>query len=137
MLSRLFSRVKFFLLGAVRSEASVSAYRRPLGYQQISSGTLASATSLTIPTSTAALNTNVATGAPNAPPLSGTIAGYAIIQCEGSSAGVRWRDDGTAPTASVGMILSSGQELDYSGDLTAIQFIVQTGSPALNISYYS
>ena len=50
---------------------------------------------------------------------------------------VRWRDDGTAPTSTVGMILSAGGELDYSGDLTMIQFILASGSPILDVTYYA
>lgn len=50
--------------------------------------------------------------------------------------GVRWRDDDTAPTASVGMPLAVGVPLQYDGDLTNIKFIEQTASAKLNISYY-
>lgn len=94
----------------------ISGSRTPLGYQQISAATLASATSLTVP------NRGL----------------YAVIQCEGTfgTDSVRWRDDGVAPTSSVGMILAGGQELDYIGDLATIQFIVGAGSPKLNVSYY-
>jgi hypothetical protein len=49
---------------------------------------------------------------------------------------VRWRDDGTAPTATVGQPLAVGSELIYSGDLNKIQFIEQTASAALNITYF-
>ena len=46
------------------------------------------------------------------------------------------RDDGTAPTASVGMPLAVGVPLQYDGDLTGIKFIEQAASAKLNISYY-
>lgn len=49
---------------------------------------------------------------------------------------VRWRDDGTDPTASVGMLLKANATLDYAGDLTAIKFIETTASAKLNVSYY-
>jgi len=49
---------------------------------------------------------------------------------------VRWRDDGTAPTASVGMPLPAGTILSYDGDLSRIRFIETAASAALNISYY-
>lgn len=120
MLIRLLRR--FVILPATPSEATISGYRRPLGYQQITAGTLASATNLTLPTP-------IAHG--------GFLPGYAIIQCEVTSAAVRWRDDGTAPTSTVGMNLLAGQELDYSGDLTTIQFILSAGSPILNVSFYA
>ena len=83
----------------------------PLGYQQITS--LGSAVGLTVPTG----------------------AKIAVISVTG--AGVRYRDDGTDPTASVGMPLPSGTVgWTYSGDLEAIKFIEQTGTAALNVSYY-
>ena len=69
-------------LGVGASEATVSGYRRPLGYQQLT---------LT----------------------------------------------GTAPTATIGMILNTGAELDYSGDIGTIQFIIGSSSPVLDISYYA
>jgi hypothetical protein len=50
---------------------------------------------------------------------------------------VRWRDDGTAPTASVGMPLAVGVPLQYDGDLTNIKFIETAASAKLNISYYA
>ena len=87
----------------------------PLGYQQITAGTLASSTPLTVPAN----------------------ATIAIVQAE--AAGVRWRDDGTAPTATVGMILpANGPPMIFSGaaELAAVAFILQSGSPILDISYY-
>ncbi len=83
----------------------------PLGYQQITS--LATATSLTVPSgSTAALITV-------------------------GVAAVRYRDDGTAPTASIGMPMSpSGSPLLYQGTLSAIQFIQVTTGAVLDILYY-
>jgi hypothetical protein len=86
-------------------------YQKPLGYQQITS--LASAANLTPPTGTTA----------------------ALITVE--TASVRWRDDGAAPTASIGMLLSAGQSFTYYGNLAAIQFIAQSGSPVVNVSYYA
>lgn len=59
----------------------------------------------------------------------------AIIRCEGQS--IRWRDDGTNPTASVGMPLNVGDVLEYDGDLKSIKFIQQSASAKLNVSYYS
>ena len=91
-----------------------------LGYQQITS--LSSAASLTVPTTT---------------PL-GTVASprIALLQCE--SQAVRWRDDGTSPTASVGMILNVGdQPYPYDGDLKKIKFIETAASAKLNVSYYT
>jgi hypothetical protein len=97
---------------------------QPLGYQQITS--LAQATGLTRP------GDNVI---------------CALIEVEGTFGTdfVRWRDDGVAPTTSIGMLINAAgigaspvqgaSTFWYSGDLTAIQFI-GSGSPKLNISYY-
>lgn len=62
-------------------------------------------------------------------------AAYAIIQCE--SQAVRWRDDGTNPTAGVGMRLLTTGELYYDGDLSAIKFIQEAATAKLNVSYYA
>jgi len=82
-----------------------------LGYQQITS--LSAAASLTVPVG----------------------ATFARIICQTQA--VRWRDDKTAPTASVGMPLAVGTLLEYDGDLKNIQFIEQAASAALNIAYYA
>lgn len=82
-----------------------------LGYQQITS--LSSATGLTVP-------------------VGATMAVIAPL-----TQGVRWRDDGTNPTASVGMPVSAGAYFNYDGDLKSIKFIEQTASAQLNVSYYA
>lgn len=84
----------------------------PKGYQQITS--LSSSTALTVPTG--------ATGAVIIP----------------ESQAVRWRDDGVAPTATVGMPLSAGQPMTVRGAaaLAAIRFIEQAASAKLSVSYY-
>jgi hypothetical protein len=58
----------------------------------------------------------------------------ALIQCE--AVAVRWRDDGTDPTASVGMRLVPDEEFEYDGDLKAIKFIREAAGAKLNVSYY-
>jgi hypothetical protein len=60
---------------------------------------------------------------------------YAIITAE--SANVRWRDDGTSPTASIGMPLADGDTLVYTGDPTKLKFIEETASAKINVSYYA
>ena len=82
-----------------------------LGYQQITS--LSSATGLTVPQG----------------------ATLALIVLETQN--VRWRDDGTNPTASVGMPIFVGASLSYDGDFNKIKFIEETASAKLNISYYA
>jgi hypothetical protein len=101
-----------------RGEEVVTGSRRPLGYQQILQATLATAQSLSVPA-----------------PGAGNYGLYAVIQ---SNAGtIRWRDDGVAPTATVGMLIPSGGELLYAGDLYKIQLIDGgSGTPIADISYY-
>jgi hypothetical protein len=63
----------------------------------------------------------------------------AVITIEGAAAAVRWRDDGIAPTASIGMPLATGQwpPFVYSANINAIQFIASAGTPVLNVSYFA
>jgi hypothetical protein len=58
----------------------------------------------------------------------------ASIQAE--SQDVRWRDDGTNPTTSVGMVLKANATLDYAGDMAAIKFIETSASAKLNVAFY-
>ena len=97
---------------------NIKAVTTCMGYQQITS--LSASTGLTVPTRT--------------PDGSKQQPTFALIIAE--TQGVRWCDDGTNPTASVGMPLAAGVPLQYDGDLTKIKFIEQTGSAKLNISYY-
>ena len=90
---------------------SLRANRAALGYEQISS--LDTAKGLT-------------------PPAGAT---FAVIQPQTQA--VRWRDDGTDPSGSVGMPLAVGADLEYGGPLDRIRFIEQTASAVLNVSYYS
>jgi ABC-type nickel/cobalt efflux system permease component RcnA len=82
-----------------------------LGYQQITS--LSAATALTVPSG----------------------ATLAVIVAEAQA--VRWRDDGVAPTATVGMPVGTYVPLIYDGDLSRIRFIEQTASAKINVSYYA
>lgn len=88
------------------------AYRAPIGYEQLTG--LSSAKGLT--------------------PATYEGASYAIIQAEDQN--VRWRDDGTNPTTSIGMMLTAEQQIAYFGDLSAIKFLEETASAKLNVSYY-
>jgi len=54
-----------------------------------------------------------------------------------SGAPVRWRADGTAPTASVGMPVAEGETIVIGGPLMgAIQFIEQSGTAELDVTYF-
>jgi hypothetical protein len=58
-----------------------------------------------------------------------------LISCEVS--GVRYRDDGVAPTATIGMQMTpTGSPLLYAGALSAIQFIQSASGAILNVLYY-
>lgn len=59
---------------------------------------------------------------------------FAFITIE--TAGVRWIDDGQAPTPSFGQLVGATQSFDYSGDLTALQLIAVSGAPLANVSFY-
>ena len=98
---------------------NLKAITSVMGYQQITS--LSSATKLTVPKKD----------------LSGLAGTPRIASSTPDTQGVRWRDDGVAPTASVGMPLAAGVTLQYDGDLSQIQFIEQAGSAKLNVTYYS
>lgn len=64
-------------------------------------------------------------------------ASYAIIECDHTANKyVRWRDDGTAPTATTGISLAPGEKLVYDGNLADIQLIEESASAKLNVSYY-
>ena len=81
-----------------------------LGFQQITS--LSTSTALTVPSG----------------------AGLAVIQAEGAA--VRWRDDGTAPTATVGMLLPAGAERVFDASLAAVRLIQTASGAVVNVSYY-
>jgi hypothetical protein len=83
---------------------------KPLGYLKVSS--LSAAAGLTVPAS----------------------ANRALMRVEGQS--IRWRDDGTDPTASEGVLLSPGQAFMYDGVLTSFKAIEIVASATLYVSFY-
>ena len=89
---------------------TASSVSTPLGYQQLTG--ISAAASLTVPAT----------------------ATYAIVVSEASDS--RWRDDGTAPTASVGMPIFAGEQVTFSGDLSALQFIQINAGAIINVGYY-
>ena len=84
----------------------------PISYQQITS--LSSAAALTVPPGAAS----------------------AVVVAETQA--VRWRGDGTDPTASVGMPLAAGAYITFGtrAEILALKFIEQTASAKLNVYYY-
>lgn len=67
--------------------------------------------------------------------------GATIAEICVETAGVRYRERGLAPTASVGMpaIATSTAPLcfQYAGPLTTIKFILISGSPTMDVFYYA
>src|SRR3990172_12635031 len=100
-----------------RSKADVALVSEanlvPLGYQQIATATLGAATKWTVP--------------------DGAV--LALIVVEGGQA-VRWTDDDSDPSSTVGMPIADGGSLPYSGDLSAIKFIRVAAGAILNVSFY-
>lgn len=85
--------------------------QKPNGYQQITN--LSSATALTIPAGST----------------------YAVVCAE--TQGVRWRDDGVAPTATVGMPMPSGTCMEIVILAPSnLQFIQQMASATIDVNYY-
>jgi hypothetical protein len=89
---------------------TIEGQREPLGYEQITD--LSSADGLTPPMGTRLV----------------------VLVCEAQA--IRYRDDGTDPTATVGMPLAVNTEKIYTGRFTAIKFFEQVAGAKLNISYY-
>lgn len=88
-----------------------------LGYGQI--GTLSSAV---------AVSTALAGGIP---------AGTITVLLQSETQNVRYRDDNTAPTSSVGMILVANTIYEFSvAQVAQMKVIEATASAKLNVSYY-
>jgi len=100
-----------------RTNAQVIAGQRlvPIGYCQLTS------------IDTVALLSSCSGGIP-------TNAAYAFLIPEAQA--IRYRDDGTAPTATVGQPLAVGVSLLYGGTLSAVRVISQTSGAKLNILFY-
>jgi hypothetical protein len=111
---------QFLTLGIGASQATITGTRRAMGYQQILNATLAASTGIVMP---------------NLANFPGIVVGYAMIQSNGGA--VRWRDDGVAPTATVGMLIPLGGELDYAGDVAALRFISSSGTPIVDVVLYA
>lgn len=88
----------------------MSVVGSPAGYQKISGA--AASTALTVPSG----------------------ATHALIAIETQP--VRWRDDGSAPTATDGMLVAAASSFWYYGDLATIRFIQTAASTVIHVSYY-
>lgn len=67
----------------------------------------------------------------------GTIpAGARMVLIQAQDQNVRWRDDGTDPTSSAGMVIEAGQTLVYIGRLSSVKLIETTASAKVNVTFY-
>lgn len=63
-----------------------------------------------------------------------TDARYALVFVTGQ--GVRWRMDGNAPTASLGIPIAAGASMRFNGaEMAAVKFIEQAASATLDIHF--
>ena len=83
----------------------------PLGYQQLTP--LTTATALTVPPG----------------------AQFCWMKCTGQN--VRWRDDGTNPTSTVGVLMqTTDHAIWYAGKLSKLKFIQVSATATLDVLYY-
>lgn len=106
--------MKRLLLAICLSLPIGSAFGASLGYQQATS-----------------LSTSSAINLPSVPSNAQSV----TIDVEGS--GIRFRDDGTDPTQSIGRPMSAGQSLCYANDPHSIRIIGQTAGATINVTYYA
>lgn len=62
--------------------------------------------------------------------------GATSAQITVSGANIRYRDDGTDPTTTVGMPVYQASSWFYSGPLSAIKFYAQSGTATLDVLFY-
>jgi hypothetical protein len=64
--------------------------------------------------------------------------GATFVHLTAETANVRFRDDGGVPTTAIGDLIyfGAGGAIWYSGALSNLQFIAQSGSPLLDIGFY-
>jgi len=97
---------------------------KSLGYAQFAAGGVDASTLV----STATFGTSAVAGIP-----SGTT--HLLITCAAQA--IRWRDDGTAPTAAIGYPLAIGTELVYAGSaMGQLRLISQAAGAVVNIVAY-
>lgn len=96
---------------------------RALGYGQLAAGSIDASTLLST------ITLNGVAGIPD---------GTAQILIQVEAQAVRWRDDGTAPTAAVGQPLAVGVQMVYTGrNAKQLRFISQVAGAVLNATFYA
>ena len=99
---------------ACTASADSGIRRAPCGYLQV---TVTTVQSLTIP---AACGSNPS-----------------LVVIKAETQAVRYRDDGTAPTVTVGMpVAVTDAPISYEGTISALQFIAQTAGGVVDASFY-
>ncbi len=78
----------------------------------------------------------VSTGLP-APPNPYSLADVTYSILTPATVDIRWRDDGTAPTAAIGYPLKVGSELAYDGDPLAFQMISVGAATNVDVTLYA
>ncbi len=59
-----------------------------------------------------------------------------LVYIQAETQSIRWRDDGTSPTASVGNLIQAGDTIEYDGDISQVKIIETTTSAKANLAYY-
>lgn len=65
---------------------------------------------------------------------SGPSVNYVLIEVEGQD--VRYKGDGTDPTAALGGLMKANTQYEYEGNLGALKFIEVTAGAILNVTYF-
>lgn len=91
--------------------SSIQPGKTPLGYQRLIS--ITASTALTVPD------------------------GTTEVRLQAETKPIRWRDDGSPPTASVGSYIPAGKSIKYLGDASAIRVFGEDSTAILHVSYYS
>jgi hypothetical protein len=59
-----------------------------------------------------------------------------LAQISVETANVRWTDDGTSASTTVGHLAPAGTAFSYAGPLASMKFTAVSGSPTINVTYY-
>jgi hypothetical protein len=96
---------------------------KPLGYGQFAAASIDASTLLS----------TITVGG-----VAGIPEGTAFVRIVPEAQAIRWRDDGTAPTTTVGQPLAVGAELIYYGKgLKNFRVIGQVANAVLNVTFYA
>ena len=97
--------------GKVQGQQTRQGYMEPAGYVQLTS-------------------VSAATGLGTIPD------GVTMVMIQPETQNVRWRDDGTNPTTTVGALIVANDILYYSGPMASFKLIEVTASAKVNLTFY-